>query len=204
MLVGAPFFLLTRDLAPKVLELAQKRHSFLYLANNLGFDYPVTMEAFSMEMLEIKSNAFNEGAWIPVKNSARGQDLSPDFKISGIASNARSIAITLDDASHPIFPNYNHWVIWNIPVQEFIPEGIPAGKLVDSLGGAVQGVAYGKNGYKGPKPPFKSIHRYVFTVYILDSKFDLAAKSKKRDLIAKINGHILQQATLSGKFQSRR
>jgi len=61
-----------------------------------------------MEILKIKSNAFNEGTWIPVKHSARGQDLSPDFEISGIAPNAKSIAITLDDASHPIFPNYNH------------------------------------------------------------------------------------------------
>ncbi|MEM5767024.1 MAG: YbhB/YbcL family Raf kinase inhibitor-like protein [Bacillota bacterium] len=157
-----------------------------------------------MEVLKIRSNAFTEGAWIPVKHTARGEDLSPDFEISGIAPNAASIAITLDDASHPIFPNYNHWAIWNLPVQEHIPEGIPCGKLVDRLGGAVQGLAYGRNRYKGPKPPLKTIHTYVFTVYVLDSKLDLAANSRKRDLIEKMNGHVLQQATLSGKFQSRR
>ncbi len=157
-----------------------------------------------MKTLKIRSNAFNDGMWIPVMYSARGEDLSPDFEISGIAPNAKSIAITLDDASHPIFPNYNHWVVWNIPVCEIIPEGIPSGKFVDSLGGAVQGVAYGRNRYKGPKPPLKFIHTYVFTVYILDSKLVLAASCRKRDLIANINGHVLQQATLSGKFQSRR
>lgn len=157
-----------------------------------------------METLRIKSNAFGEGTWIPVKHSARGEDLSPDFEISGIDPSAKSIAITLDDASHPLFPNYNHWVIWNIPVQEIIPEGIPHGKLVDSLSGAVQGVAYGRNKYKGPKPPFKVIHTYVFTLYTLDCELDLAASSRKRDFIEKINGHVLQKATLSGKFQSRR
>jgi len=157
-----------------------------------------------MKILKVKSKAFEEGDWIPVRYSARGEDLSPDFEIDGIAQNAKSIAITLDDASHPIFPNYNHWVIWNIPVQAFIPEAIPHGKSVDSLGGSKQGIGYGRNRYKGPKPPLKSIHKYVFTIYILDCEVDLNANSKKRDFLNKIEGHILQQATISGKFQSNR
>ncbi len=157
-----------------------------------------------MNQLEIKSKSFIEGGWIPLKHSARGEDASPCFELRGIVSNAKSIAITLDDASHPIFPNYNHWVIWNIPVQEFIPEAIPHDKIVESLGGAIQGIAYGRNRYKGPKPPLKSIHIYVFTVYILDCKCELSPKNKKRDLLPALNGHILQQATISGKFQSRR
>jgi Raf kinase inhibitor-like YbhB/YbcL family protein len=157
-----------------------------------------------MDRLKVKSESFVEGGWIPLRNSARGEDISPDLELSGVATNAKSIAITLDDASHPIFPNYNHWVIWNIPIQKNIPEGIPHGKTVESLGGAMQGIAYGKNRYKGPKPPFKSIHTYFFTVYILDCECELTARSKKRDLLTKIDGHILQQATLSGRFQSRR
>jgi len=157
-----------------------------------------------METLNVKSKAFEEGNWIPVRYSACGEDLSPDFEIDGIALNARSIAITLDDASHPIFPNYNHWLIWNIPVQAVIPEGIPHGKYVDGLGGAIQGIAYGRNRYKGPNPPLKSIHTYVFTIYILDSKIDLDANSRRRAFLKKIDRHILEQATLSGKFQSHR
>lgn len=162
------------------------------------------MEDNSMEILKVKSKEFDEGAWIPVRYSARGENLSPDFEIEGIDPNAKSIAIIFDDASHPIFPNYNHWVIWNIPVQAVIPEGIPHGKYVDSLGGAMQGIAYGRNRYKGPKPPLKSIHKYVFTIFILDNKVNLAKNSKKRDLLNIIEGHILQRATLSGKFQSHR
>lgn len=156
-----------------------------------------------MESLRVKSKAFEEGSWIPVKYTARGTDISPDFEIMGIDPNAKSIAITLDDASHPIFPNYNHWIIWNIAIQSVIPEGISHGKYVDSLG-AIQGIAYGKNQYKGPKPPLKSIHTYVFTVYTLDCIIDLDASCRKREFLNKIDGHILQQATLSGKFQSGR
>lgn len=157
-----------------------------------------------MEMLRVKSKGFDEGSWIPVKHSARGDDLSPHFELSGIADGAKSIAITLDDASHPIFPNYNHWVIWNIPVQTIIPEGIPHGKSVDSLSGAVQGIAYGRNRYKGPKPPLKFIHTYIFTFYILDCKLNLTANSQKKDFLSAIEGHVLQKTTFSGKFQSHR
>jgi hypothetical protein len=77
------------------------------------------------------------------------------------------------------------------------------GKYVGSLG-ATQGKAYGRHKYRGPKPPLKAIHNYVFTVYILDCKIELDAGSRKRDLLNKMEGHILQQATLTGKFQSRR
>lgn len=162
------------------------------------------MEDRKLDTIEIRSKSFDEGDWIPIRYSARGEDLSPEFLINGIAENAESIAITLDDASHPIFPNYNHWVIWNIPIQNVIPEGIPHGKLVESLGGAVQGIAYGRHRYKGPKPPLKSIHKYVFTFYVLDTKIELDPNNKKKDLLAAMSGHILQQATISGKFQSRK
>lgn len=156
-----------------------------------------------MGTLMLKSSAFEEGGWIPEKYTARGADISPAFEISNIASNAKSIAITLDDASHPIFPNYNHWVIWNIAIQSVIPEAIAHGEYVDALG-ATQGIAYGRNKYKGPKPPLKSLHTYVFTIYILDCTIDLKANSRKQDFMNHAAGHILQQATLYGKFQNRR
>lgn len=158
----------------------------------------------SGHVLRVWSNAFQEGDWIPNRYSARGDDVSPDIQLEGIHPSAQSIAITLDDASHPLFPNYNHWLIWNLPVQNVIPEAVPHGKLVESLEGAMQGIGYGRHRYKGPKPPFKAIHTYVLTVYILDCKCELSFKSKKSDLLEKIEGHILQQETLSGKFQSNR
>lgn len=81
-----------------------------------------------MNILKLESSTFPEGGWIPIRYSARGENRSPGFELNGIASGAKSIAITLDDASHPLFPNYNHRVIWNLPVQAVIPEGISKGK----------------------------------------------------------------------------
>ncbi|HEX3038079.1 MAG TPA: YbhB/YbcL family Raf kinase inhibitor-like protein [Oscillospiraceae bacterium] len=162
------------------------------------------MQAESLEnRLTVKSTAFDDGESIPLRNSARGEDISPSFSISNISPNAKFIAITLDDMSHPIFGIYNHWVIWNIPVQDTIPEAILRGKTISSLGGAQQGIGYGRHRYKGPKPPRGSTHIYQFTVYTVDCMLELPSSSKKTQLLACMDGHILQSAILSGTFQSK-
>ena len=157
-----------------------------------------------MESLTVTSPDFEEGGWIPRRNSPWGENRSPALQLVGLAPGARSVAVTLDDASHPIFPNFNHWLIWNLPPEPLIPGGIPAGETVDSLGGAMQGRAYGRNRYKGPKPPLRWTHTYVFTVYALDCRLNLSPACRKPDLLAAMEGHILQRAALSGQFQSGR
>lgn len=157
-----------------------------------------------MEPLQLTSPAFEEGGWIPKRFSPRGADSSPAFQLWGLAPEVKYLAMTLEDISHPLFPDYAHWVIWNIPAQASIPEGVPAGGTVESLGGAVQGVAYGRHRYKGPKPPLRTVHDYRFTVYGLDGKCPLPASAGKRELLSWMEGHIIQRATLTGRFQSRR
>lgn len=157
-----------------------------------------------MQDLSITSPCFKEGGWIPKEYSARGKDISPELRIYGICEKAESLAITMDDDSHPIIPGYNHWVIWNVPVQEIIPAGVSYGKIVLDLHNAIQGIAYGRHRYKGPKPPFKSIHTYTFTVYILDCRLTMPPQSRKSDLLGCMEGHILQKSSISGKFQSHR
>ena len=75
---------------------------------------------------------------------------------------------------------------------------------VTELGGAVQGLGYGKNRYRGPKPPFNWLHLYQFNVYVLDCLLDLSFKARKGNLIAAMQGHILQKGALTGYFQSHR
>ncbi|WP_195986106.1 YbhB/YbcL family Raf kinase inhibitor-like protein [Clostridium sp. D33t1_170424_F3] len=157
-----------------------------------------------MQQLTLTSPAFTEGGWIPLDHTARGKDLSPELRLSGLDVKAVSLAVTMDDASYPLFPNYNHWVLWNVPAQEVIPAAIPAGGSIPVLSGAIQGVAYGRNRYKGPKPPLKAVHSYTFTVYVLDCTVSLPPHCRRTDLLAEIEGHILQRATLTGKFQNGR
>jgi Raf kinase inhibitor-like YbhB/YbcL family protein len=157
-----------------------------------------------MGNLILTSPAFTEEESIPLECSARGADVSPELHLHGLCEGAVSLAVTMDDASHPLFPNYNHWVIWNIPAQEVIPPGIPRGASVPALGGAIQGVAYGRHRYKGPKPPLRANHTYVFTVYALDCTIPLGPENRRESLKRAMNGHILQSAILTGKFQNPR
>lgn len=157
-----------------------------------------------MNPLRVTSPAFEEGGYIPLDHTGRGKDLSPRLNLEGLDEGARSLAVTLDDDSHPLFPRYNHWLIWKLPVCGEIPAGIPHGKTVPSLASAVQGVAYGRHRYRGPKPPFRWNHRYTFTVYVLDCLLTLPPDSRRRDFFEAIDGHLLQRGTLTGQFQSCR
>jgi len=153
-----------------------------------------------MKELIVKTPAFEEGGLIPIQHTGYGADISPEMHLSCIDEQAKSIAVMMDDLDHPM-PAYNHWIIWNIPVMNIIPANISHGEVVESLSGAVQGLGYGKHRYRGPKPPFNWSHRYQFNVFILDRSLDLPAKSRKRDLIKAMEGHILQQAALIGHYR---
>ena len=153
-----------------------------------------------MKKLIVTTPAFEHEGLIPIKYTGRGADISPELNLQNLAEHAKSIAVIMDDLGHPI-PEYNHWIIWNIPLTETIPANIPQGEVVESLSGAIQGRGYGKHRYRGPKPPFNWSHRYRFAVYTLDCVLDLPASSKKRDLLKAMDGHVLQQAALVGHYR---
>ncbi len=153
------------------------------------------------ENLTVTSTAFENGGAIPKRHTGRGEDVSPELSFGPLSEKAQSIAIVMDDLNHPI-GTFNHWVIWNIPASfTTVPEGVPKGETVASLGDAVQGRSEygGKHWYRGPLPPFGT-HRYVFRVYMLDSFLKLEANANKASLLAAMEGHILQYGTLTGSF----
>jgi Raf kinase inhibitor-like YbhB/YbcL family protein len=70
-------------------------------------------------------------------------------------------------------------------------------------GGGLQGKNdFRKTGYGGPCPP-GGTHRYVFTVYALDSDATLAAGATKAQLLAAVRGHVLAEGKLTGKYSRR-
>ena len=131
----------------------------------------------------------------PLANTGRGRDVSPEFVIHNLALSAQTLVVTLEDLSHPI-KNFTHWLIWNIPAMAKIPAAIPAGKTVDELGNAIQGVAYGWHRYAGPKPPCGKTHKYRFTIYALDCLLDIGADATKRKVLKMDAGHIVQKGSI--------
>ena len=141
----------------------------------------------------------NDGKF-PLRNTGRGQDISPEFLIKNLSSKAKTLAITLEDLSHPV-KDFTHWLIWNIPAANQVQSGIPSGSHVPALDGACQGIGYGFHRYAGPKPPKGKTHIYRFTVYALDCDLQLSVYSLKRAFLKKASGHIIQKGNLTAKFE---
>jgi len=150
--------------------------------------------------LSISSPGFQEGERIPAKYTCQGQDISPQLDWSGVPKEAKSLALIMDDPDAPggIF---THWVIFNIPPDSLkLPEAVPTEPQLP--GSARQGSNDGGGiGYSGPCPPPGRPHRYRFTLYALDKQLDLKAGASKKQLIKAMEGHILNQARLTGTYQ---
>jgi hypothetical protein len=79
-----------------------------------------------------------------------------------------------------------------------LPEAVPASPELP--GGGRQGKNdFGKLGYGGPCPP-KGTHRYDFKLYALDVETKLPAGATKAQLLRAIEGHVLAEAKLTGKY----
>ena len=93
-----------------------------------------------------------------------------------------------------------HWVVYNIPGDaDRLPEAVPASERLES--GALQGGNdFGRIGYGGPCPPRGKPHRYFFRLYALDGQLDAPAGLTKKGLLARMQGHILENAEFHGLY----
>jgi len=94
---------------------------------------------------------------------------------------------------------FTHWILYDIPadVHELL-ENLPKDKILPN--GAKQGIAdFKKIGYGGPCPP-NGTHRYYFKLYALDTLLNLEPGLKKEDILKAMNGHILAQGQIMGKY----
>jgi len=148
--------------------------------------------------LKISSSAFDDGQMIPSRFTCDGDDISPPLTWSGVPDAARSLALICDDPDAPM-GTFVHWVLFNLPGDtRELPEGLStAGERED---GSLQGQNdFGNLGYGGPCPP-GGTHRYNFKVYALDAMVDLKSGAKKSRLLEAMEGHVLDEGKLVGKY----
>jgi Raf kinase inhibitor-like YbhB/YbcL family protein len=162
-----------------------------------------TMTTSTKSNFTLSSAAFTANATIPSKYTCDGPQISPPLSISGAPEGTKTFALIVEDPDIPkqLMPGgvFVHWVVFNIPgnISE-IPEGEAAG--VAGSNGA------GKNAYAGPCPPPQyepSEHRYFFTLYALDAELPPQAGASKDDVVKAMQGHILAQSELIGKYKKK-
>ena len=148
--------------------------------------------------IQIKSRAFEEGGMIPEQYTCDGIDVSPPLEWTSVPEGTRSLALICDDPDATV-GTWIHWVLFNLPADtKELPENIPAQKILAN--GSKQGVSdFGKIGYGGPCPP-TGTHRYYFKLYALDINFNLEPGISKRELLKAMEGHILAEGQLMGKY----
>ncbi|MFQ5928048.1 MAG: YbhB/YbcL family Raf kinase inhibitor-like protein [Terriglobia bacterium] len=149
---------------------------------------------------QLKTSAFQPKGEIPRKYTCDGPDVSPPLTWTEPPQGTQSFSLIVDDPDAPV-GTWVHWVLYDLPASlRELAEGIPKdGELPN---GAKQGRNdFQKIGYGGPCPPPGSAHRYFFKLYALDAKTNLKPGATKGELLRTMEGHILAQAELVGRYK---
>jgi len=149
--------------------------------------------------VKLTSAVFEQGGLIPATYTCDGRDVSPPLAWSGAPDHTKSFALISDDPDAPM-GTWVHWVAWNIPgTTTALEENVPKKETLPN--GMKQGTTdFRRIGYGGPCPP-SGTHRYFFKVYALDTNLNLPARTTKKELERAMQGHILAQAELMGKYK---
>ena len=153
---------------------------------------------------QLKSPAFQDHAIIPERFTCEGDNISPPLEWKNPPKGAKTLALIVEDpdAPNPLAPKktWDHWVLYNLPVEfKKIEED-----YADVPKGSLQGLnSWKKIGYGGPCPPVGQ-HRYFFRLFALDTCLDNLKKPDKTKLQKAMKGHVLAEATLMGVYQRKR
>jgi Raf kinase inhibitor-like YbhB/YbcL family protein len=182
---------MTRELSPWLI-ISVALLTVALLAGCVGDEgVPTPTPAAVPMQLQLSSPEYEDGALIPVRFTCDGNDINPTLRIANTPAGAKSLALVLEDPDAPR-GTWVHWIVYNIPVTMWIDE--------NSIPGTQGTNDYGVQQYRGPCPPSGTPHRYVFTLYALDTELDLGAGGEKAALEMAMQGHILDTAELSGIY----
>lgn len=148
--------------------------------------------------LTLTSLAFEMNGVIPSRFTCEGKNISPDLIFSNIPKNTQSLALIMEDPDvpHSIRQDgvWDHWIVWNMPPET---PGIDEGGIAPGISGLN---SRGNTSYGGPCPPDKE-HRYIFTLYALNTLLPLKAGATKAELLKSASSHIIEQAQLIGRYK---
>ncbi len=148
--------------------------------------------------MKLTSPAFKEGGIIPSLYTCEGKEINPPLEMTAIPPEAKSLVLIIDDPDVPKSRRpdgmYDHWILFNIPptTHKIAEHSTPPGMQGKSTNG--------KNQYVGPCPPDRE-HRYFFKLYALDTLLDLPPGSTKKEVEAAMQGHVLAQCQLMGRYE---
>jgi Raf kinase inhibitor-like YbhB/YbcL family protein len=149
--------------------------------------------------IEIESRAFGQGESIPAKYTCDGANISPQLSWNCSVEGVKTFAVIVEDPD-AAGGNFTHWIVYNIPskVNSLMENTTPTKNIPDEI---LMGTNdFGRIGYGGPCPP-SGIHRYYFRVYGLNTAVHLDSGATKKEVMKKMEGHIIARGELMGTYQ---
>lgn len=155
-------------------------------------------EAEKMNFI-LTSPDFKNSEMIPSQFTCDKEDISPELNWTGTPEGTKSFVLICDDPDAPM-GTWDHWVAYNIPADwKTMPKD--ANNNQKYKNNITEGKnSWGNLGYGGPCPPGNNPHRYFFKLYALDKDLNLKEGLDKKQLLKKIDGHIIAIAELMGKY----
>ncbi|RST15914.1 YbhB/YbcL family Raf kinase inhibitor-like protein [Streptomyces sp. WAC05374] len=149
-----------------------------------------------MAGIELRSTAFNDGAFIPRRYAKEGDDVSPALSWSGVPEGTAELLLLCEDPDAPS-GTFLHWLVTGI---DPACDGVDTGGT--PRGGRDHGNGYGGRGWGGPQPPAgDTAHRYLFHLYALPEPVDLPDRAGAGDVHAAVDERHLASGTLIGLYQ---
>lgn len=155
------------------------------------------MTSAAGEEFTITSDGFRNKGPIPEQYTCDGNNDSPALKFNGIPANTKSLALIVSDPDAPAGTWY-HWVIYNMPATT------TEIKMNEKPSGIVGKNSYNKTEYNGPCPPVGSLpHRYVFTLYALNSELKFPVTADARSVENALQKRTLKSTQITGVYKRK-
>jgi Raf kinase inhibitor-like YbhB/YbcL family protein len=156
-----------------------------------------------MPGMEIEALPFGEGEIIPRRYTADGANISPSLRWRGVPTDAKELALVIDDPDAQPTNPIVHWVAYHIPAKlDKLPEGItPEANNQPSSDIKHGRNDFGKLGYAGPVQNCTGTHHYHFHLYALDEPLDVPAGSDAATVRKAMCGHVLAEADCVGAYR---
>lgn len=143
--------------------------------------------------MRITSQAFGQGSKIPNRYTKYGDNHMPPLHFDNVPERARSLAVIVHDPD-ATSGDFCHWLLFNVDpkIRDIKEDSVP----VMATEGRND---FGEVEYDGPKP-LSGEHRYMFNAYALNTVLPLSSGSSRDAIEREMNGHILDEATLMGRY----
>lgn len=125
--------------------------------------------AFTVTSANLRTGGTVDNAQVFDRGDCKGLNRSPQLNWHNPPDGTRSFAVTMFDPDSP-GRGWWHWAVVGIPANvDRLPENASASGFLKNLGAVEARNDFDVDGYGGPCPPPGKPHRYVITVYALNT-----------------------------------